>query len=132
MQAPIPRTSPGNIAGADADVVLLHQAKHRRQDLWIVTEIRVHPGDEVVSLLDGVLESGDVRRTKPQLPGAFDHMDLVQCCGDCPGSVGRPVINDDDVEVRARLMNRGHQGPDVLRLVVRWDNDDRLHRFSLR
>ena len=86
-------------------------------------EVSVHLEDEVVLSLERPAETGYVGGPQSQLLRSMDYVDLGVVrrdrVDDRTGPVGRPIVDDQNLDARILSEHRGDQPRDVEALVVR-------------
>jgi hypothetical protein len=95
-----------------------------------VREVRVHLEQVLVAGAQPVAKSLEVSGAEPELAGAVHHRDARvasrQLVEDAAGAVRRVVVHEQDVGVGQHFEDRRGDRADVVALVVRGDDDQRL------
>jgi hypothetical protein len=115
------------VARANHDFGVVESRHQRGNVFWIMREIRIEGHDDVVAPVDALVQPTEDRRAVAPLVGlAADdtHAGSVarQLLDECRRSIGRRIIDDEDVRRRKRGANRRDQTNDVVGLVVRRDD----------
>jgi len=127
--------APLEVARAENEIVSLNRFQELRQMGRVVGEVGVHFEDEVVSTAESESEACDVCGTEPEFllavenPEArFAARDLIR---EISRSIGRGVIDDEDIEGGVRREDRGDESGEVVPLIIRRDDDESARHASV-
>ena len=129
---PVDDVHPADIARADSQVAAFvgTSAVEPRQVVGVVAEVGVHLEDVVVLPFQGPAEAGDVGSAQSELSLALEDEEPVgklvghQSFDDLCRAVGRPVVDDEDMETFLQAEDGADDFLDILLLVVGRDDDD--------